>query len=104
MSQGAVDELHRQVFITTMPDIRRLLLRAIDLAGGTQASLGEATGTSQNAIFQALRRRQVSAEMACAIHHATDGHVPAWELRPDLWHVGQLPPNGRKKTARRRAV
>jgi DNA-binding transcriptional regulator YdaS (Cro superfamily) len=76
-----------------MPNIERLLLKAIELTGGTQASLGEAIGATQNAIYQAIQRRHVTAEMACAIHHATEGGVPAWKLRPDLWHVGQLPPS-----------
>ena len=89
------------MFNARMSSTRRLLARAIDLTGGTQTSLGEAIGATQNAVFQALRRGHVSSGMARAIHHATGGQVPAWELRPDLWHKGQLPPGGRKKAARR---
>lgn len=75
-----------------MPDVRDLLHKAIRLAGGTQVALGRAIGTSQNAIYDALRRGHVSPEMAAAIHYATKGVVPAWELRPDLWSRGVEPP------------
>ena len=85
-----------------MPDIRRLLQRAIDLAGGTQSALGETIGSTQNAVYEALRRGRVSPEMACAIHHATDGEVPAWRLRPDLWAVGQSPPPPRRPCPKRK--
>lgn len=30
--------------------------------------------------------------LAVAIHWATDGVVPCWALRPDLWREGQIPP------------
>lgn len=33
-----------------------------------------------------------SPELAIAIHRATEGAIPCWDLRPDLWAVGQLPP------------
>jgi DNA-binding transcriptional regulator YdaS (Cro superfamily) len=83
-----------------MPDIRRLLQRAIRLAGGTQAALGEAIGCSQNGVFEAHRRGSVTAEMARDIHVATGGEVPQWELRPDLWRAGQLPPSLARRRAR----
>jgi len=76
-----------------MSDIRRLLTEAIRLAGGTQSSLGAAIGCSQNAVYDALRRGHVSAEMASGIHQATSGMVPVWELRPDLWRRGHEPPS-----------
>ena len=30
--------------------------------------------------------------LAAAIHHASDGAFPGWEIRPDLWQPGQVPP------------
>lgn len=81
-----------RVLPADMHKVRGLLRKAISLVGGTQVALGRATGKSQNAVYNALRRGHVSAEMASAIHYATAGKVPAWELRPDLWSRGVEPP------------
>lgn len=67
-----------------MHDARNLIERAIALAG-SQTRLGRLTGKSQNAIWAARRAGRVSAELASAIHDATNGEVPRWALRPDLW-------------------
>lgn len=66
-------------------DIRGLLQKAIAIAGGSQAKLGRACGgLTQNTIYHAHKRGEVSAELAIRIHHATKGEVPADQLRPDL--------------------
>lgn len=74
-------------------EVRDHIEEAIRRAG-SEAKLGEATGFSQNAIWQAKRRGRVSPKMALAIDRATDGAVPASSLRPDLWptrdHVPKL--------------
>ena len=62
------------------------IARAIELAGGSEAKLGERIGFSQVAINKAKHRGSVSAEMALALHHFTSGEVPASGLRPDLWN------------------
>lgn len=71
--------------------VRCHIEEAIRLAG-TEAKLGEATGYSQNAIWQAKRRGSVTPKMALAIHRATNGAVPASVLRPDLWPTDQHVP------------
>lgn len=66
--------------------------RAIEIAG-SEKKLGVGCGVSQVAINQAKRRDAVSAELALAIHRFTEGAVPAWELRPDLWRSpDDMPP------------
>lgn len=67
------------------PDHHPLIRRAIDLTGG-QEPLAQKMGVAQQTISKLLnRQRSVSAELAKAIHDATDGAVACWELRPDLW-------------------
>ncbi len=63
---------------------RELIERAIAIAG-SQQKLGELVGKSQNTIWAARRAGRVSAELAAAIDEATNGEVPRWQLRPDLW-------------------
>lgn len=68
-----------------MREVRQLIEKAVEKVG-SEAELGKkAGGFSQNAIWQAKRRNSVTAEMALGIHRATDGEVPASDLRPDLW-------------------
>lgn len=71
-------EVHR------MTDATPLIKQAVRLAG-SQEKLGEACGVSQHAIWYILKRGKVSAEMATKIDAATNGEVPRWKLRPDLW-------------------
>jgi DNA-binding transcriptional regulator YdaS (Cro superfamily) len=73
-------------------EVRDHLEEAIKRAG-SEAKLGEATGFSQNAIWQAKKRGRVSPKMALAIHRFTHGEVPASVLRPDLWPTRQHVPN-----------
>lgn len=58
---------------------------ALAIAGGSQMKLAVAAGVSQNAIWSAKRSRRFSAELALKIEKATNGAVPRWRLRPDLW-------------------
>lgn len=51
-------------------------------------ALAAALGTSKQYLWQLAegwRGRKGSAEMAKRIAAATNGDVPAYELRPDLW-------------------
>lgn len=53
---------------------------------GSQAALARRCNCAQQQISKLLNRElPVSAEMAKAIDEATDGEVPRWRLRPDLW-------------------
>jgi DNA-binding transcriptional regulator YdaS (Cro superfamily) len=52
---------------------------------GSQQKLASACGVSQPSISKAKLRGRVSAELALAIHRATEGVVPGCALRPDLW-------------------
>lgn len=62
------------------------LQRAIDLVG-SQSKLAKLVGVrSQSAISRALLgEARLTAELAVAVEAATEGRVPRWELRPDLW-------------------
>lgn len=49
--------------------------------------------SSYAALWRVLAGRQRSSpDLAIRIHRATAGAVPCWELRPDLWAPGQVPP------------
>lgn len=72
--------------------VRDHLHEAIKRAG-SEAKLGEATGYSQNAIWQAKKRGRVSPGMALAIHRTTNGDIPASVFRPDLWPTKQHVPD-----------
>ena len=71
-----------------MSTIRDLIEAAISIAG-SEAKLGKAAGFTQNAIWHAKRKGQVSAELAVGIERATDNRIPRWKLRPDLWDEPQ---------------
>ena len=58
--------------------------RAIEFAG-SEAKLGKGTGFSQVAINKAKHKGHASTRLALAIHHFTNGSVPASEIRPDIW-------------------
>jgi DNA-binding transcriptional regulator YdaS (Cro superfamily) len=59
--------------------------RAIRLAGGSEAKLGDAIGYSQVAVNKARRKGRFSPEMALAIDAFSNGAIPKSEMRPDLW-------------------
>jgi len=62
----------------------RPIIRAIEHCG-SEAKLAAAAGVSQPAIHKAKNAARVSAELAIKIEAATDGVVPRWQMRPDLW-------------------
>jgi DNA-binding transcriptional regulator YdaS (Cro superfamily) len=83
-----------------MVDWKANLKRAVALVGSQAKLAAEMTRcgseSSQSKISWLLvSAEQISAEDALAIHRATEGRVPACELRPDLWptpdHVPQEP-------------
>jgi len=71
----------------TAKEVRRLLVKAQRLLGGSERSFASAVGVSQNAVWNAKHKGHVSAELARDIHLATGGAVPCELLRPDLWPV-----------------
>lgn len=36
--------------------------------------------------------RRWTDEVVIEVHRVTDGAIPCWSLRPDLWAPGQIPP------------
>lgn len=38
-------------------------------------------------------QKRFTTEVATEIHRVTDGEIPCWRLRPDLWSEGQVPPS-----------
>lgn len=63
-----------------------LIEKAIATVGGSQSALAERIGRSQQYISLILNSRaRIAAEAASAIHDATAGEVPKWDLRPDLF-------------------
>jgi DNA-binding transcriptional regulator YdaS (Cro superfamily) len=70
-----------------METFRAHIRRAIDIAG-SQRALADQIGLSQQGISYLLNDApQVSAEIAIAIHRATQGKVRKEELRPDIFEV-----------------
>jgi DNA-binding transcriptional regulator YdaS (Cro superfamily) len=65
-------------------EVRDLIETAIKQAG-SEAKLGKATGYSQHAIWRAKKKGTVTPEMAVAIQRATNGSIPASQLRPDIF-------------------
>ncbi|MDD3759789.1 MAG: YdaS family helix-turn-helix protein [Acidithiobacillus sp.] len=52
----------------------------------TQAKLARALRITPGMVYQWLSgRRKIGANTAIRIEQATQGAVPRWELRPDLW-------------------
>lgn len=64
------------------------MARAVEFFG-SQAKLVEAIGCfSQQTISRILNREnEPSAELAVAIHNASNGNVPKWQIRPDLFEA-----------------
>jgi DNA-binding transcriptional regulator YdaS (Cro superfamily) len=75
---------------TPMSTIEALIRDAIALAGSEQ-KLGEACGFSQHAIWWSKTNGKCSAELAAAIHRATEGKVSKHNLRPDLFGAAPAP-------------
>lgn len=72
--------------MATTPKHHKLIQAAVDLLG-SQAKLATAMGCSQQQIAYLLRAPRISAEMAAAVHSATDGKVPKHKLRPDVFEA-----------------
>jgi DNA-binding transcriptional regulator YdaS (Cro superfamily) len=63
-----------------------IIRAAIDIVG-SQAKLADAVGVRQQTISKLLlgQREKISGEIAVGIHQATEGQVPKWKIRPDLF-------------------
>lgn len=59
--------------------------RAIEICGGTQKSLADQIGRTQQFISMLLKGQTISAETALLIENATARKVPAKLMRPDLF-------------------
>lgn len=66
-----------------MTEVRDLIQRAIEIAGGSQERLAARLGCSQNAISKIVRSGHISTDMAARIDLATQGEIPKEALRPD---------------------
>lgn len=60
------------------------LRRAIDWAG-SQGALAEKAGVTQQAIWAALKKGRVSAELAVAIEIGSGGEFKRRDFRPDIF-------------------
>lgn len=77
-----------------------IIERAIELAGGSEAALARATGLSQPLIHKAKNSGRAGPRLALAIHHFSNGKIPASEIRPDLWRRPQdVPPPAKQPEA-----
>ncbi|MGJ5022350.1 transcriptional regulator [Bradyrhizobium oligotrophicum] len=65
--------------------VREAIAKAQARCGGSEASLARSTGYSQNAIWAANKKGRMTLEMAVRIERATNGEVPCWESRPDVF-------------------
>lgn len=57
---------------------------------GGQSRLAELLGTKQSTVSYWFRcRNAIPAEKAVELERATDGEIPRWMSRPDLWEPPQ---------------
>lgn len=76
-----------------------LIERAIELAG-SEGKLASATGLSQPLINKAKHTGRAGPRLAMAIHHFSNGEIPASALRPDLWAKPEdVPPEPERASA-----
>lgn len=80
-------------------DGRNSIQRAIEIAGGSEAKLADAVQFSQPAIHKAKKTGRAGPRLALAIHHYTNGVVPASDLRPDLWAKPEDVPPKRERVS-----
>lgn len=71
----------------------KLLAHAVALFGN-ERRLALAIGVSQQSLNRAVRRGQVSPQLALGIHRVTEGRVGAHKLRPDIWRKSWQVPGG----------
>ena len=60
--------------------------------GHTAQSIASACGVHLASIYRAVSGGPCGSKLATLIHYATNGAIPCWSLRPDLWTEGQIPP------------
>jgi len=77
---------------------KELIALAIERAGGSEAKLARELHLSQPLINKAKRTGRAGPRLALAIHHFTNGDIPASAIRPDLWEKPEDVP-GRKEVA-----
>ena len=81
-----------------------MVRRAVSIVG-SQARLGRALGVSQARICQLTKSVQrCSAEIAVGMDRVTEGRVPAWETRPDLFAAPAASGNGSLDSAAVRSM
>lgn len=76
------------VIFVDMSDIKSLIQEAVDRFG-SEAKLAEAAGFAQPTINEAKKSGRVGPRLAIGLEKATQGAIPRWVSRPDLWE----PPN-----------
>ena len=54
-------------------------------------TLAARIGCDKATVYRALAGNG-KPETACLIHFHSEGAIPCWTLRPDLWSEGQIPP------------
>lgn len=70
-----------------MSNFKLHIQRAVEIAG-TQKALAEAIGISQQGVSYLLTdAKDISPEIAAAIHKFTNGKVSKQILRPDIWEA-----------------
>ena len=67
--------------------------------GHTASSIARTCGVHSASVHRALADYDeatgvhvCSGALAIAIHYATKGAIKCWDLRPDYWKRGQIPP------------
>jgi len=60
-------------------------------------------GCDKATVYRALAGNG-TPETACQIHLHSEGEIPCWTLRPDLWAEGQIPPRLAELTALQRSL
>lgn len=82
-----------------IPTFRARVIDAVRIVG-SQGALAQKMGRSQQQVSALCTRATfISAEDAIAIHHATDGVVPASDLRPDIWALPEHVPEREQASA-----
>jgi DNA-binding transcriptional regulator YdaS (Cro superfamily) len=78
---------------------KELIAQAIERAGGSEAKLARELRLSQPLINKAKRTGRAGPRLALAIHHFTNGAIPASAMRPDLWENPEDVPGPREVPA-----
>ncbi|MCK1503886.1 helix-turn-helix domain-containing protein [Bradyrhizobium sp. 18] len=78
---------------------KELIALAIARAGGSEAKLARHLQLSQPLINKAKRTGRVGPKLALAIHHFSNGEIPASAIRPDLWERPEDVPGQKDRAA-----